>query len=184
MKIKTKLVDNCPEFTKLEIENYDAWNLDSTLAPIILALLKNFKGKYNGAPHVENCDVPEHLQAPPGFDTADSSDCDENYFARFGFILDEMIWAFEQIVNKPESEEQFHHGNWHRLWQAIDADGHKIGEPFELGDGSEYPEAEHFEMIKADDDTSWFDRDGFKAHQERVVRGTTLFGKYFQSLWW
>ena len=42
------------------IDDYDVWNLDSTLALIIVPALKLLKKKKQGAPVVQNEDVPEN----------------------------------------------------------------------------------------------------------------------------
>ena len=50
------------------IDNYDLWNLDNTLAYIIHPALVKLKEIKNGAPKVDDEDVPEHLKstsAPP-----------------------------------------------------------------------------------------------------------------------
>ena len=44
------------------IDDYDVWNLDCTLALIIVPALKLLKKKKQGAPVVDNEDVPENLR--------------------------------------------------------------------------------------------------------------------------
>ena len=38
-------------------------------------------------------------------------------------------------------------------------------------------------MKKGPNDTSHFDDEGYKKHQERITNGLKLFGKYYQALW-
>ena len=127
---------------KIRIDNYDTWGMDHTLALIILPMLKQMKATKHGSPGVNDADVPEELRsttAPkPG-----GHDIDDNWHQRWEWVLDEMIWAFEQILNDDNDSQFFDHSK------------NPIG----------------------------YDREGHKAHCERIVRGTTLFGKYYQGLW-
>ena len=123
---------------KVRIDNYDTWGADHTMALIILPLLKKIKENKNGSPMVDDEDVPEELRSnvlPP----VEEYGTDGNWHKRWEYVLDEMIWSFEQLAND-EWEDQFHK------------------------DGK-------------------FDRDGWKAHDEKIIKGTILFGKYYTGLW-
>lgn len=76
---------------KIKIDKYDTWNMDDTLALIISPMLKQLKETQHGAGRVDNEDVPKELWATqqPLYDV------DENYFKRWDWVLNEMIWAFE-----------------------------------------------------------------------------------------
>jgi hypothetical protein len=74
--------------------------MDDTLAPIILPMLKQLKETKHGAPAVSFKDVPQEL-LPPDAEAfsklyAQNGETDENFFKRWDWVLDEMIWAFEQ----------------------------------------------------------------------------------------
>jgi len=77
---------------QVTIDPWDTWSMDHTLAPIILPMLKQLKQNNPGAPDVDDKDVPAHLH-PKG---RDKWGTDETYFERWNWVLDEMIWAFEQ----------------------------------------------------------------------------------------
>jgi len=47
----------------VHIDEYDTWNMDSTLALIILPMLKQLKETKHGSANVENEDVPEYLRS-------------------------------------------------------------------------------------------------------------------------
>ena len=79
---------------KIHIDKYDTWNMDDTLAMIILPMLKQLKETKHGAPHVQNKDVPKGLRSSNPKD-AYTHDIDENHFKRWDWVLDEMIFAFE-----------------------------------------------------------------------------------------
>ena len=96
---------------EIEIHDYDTWSMDDTLAPIILPMLKQLKDTKHGAPAVQFKDVPPDL-IPPDVDAiiklyAQNGEEDENYFKRWDWVLDEMIWAFEQKC-KDDWDAQFY----------------------------------------------------------------------------
>jgi len=81
------------------VEPHDVWSLDWTLAQIIHPGLIMLKQQKNGAPWVDPEDVPEELR-PTAEELANYEEdlrTDELWFDRFDYILDEMIWAFDQI---------------------------------------------------------------------------------------
>ena len=92
---------------KIKIHRYDTWSMDHTLAMIIVPMLKQLKETKQGAPLVDDEDVPDELKstnALPGKD----SDVDSNHFKRWDWILDEMIWAYKQDAMDDDWEEQYY----------------------------------------------------------------------------
>jgi len=83
----------------VSIEPHDVWSLDWTLAQIIHPGLIMLKQQKNGAPWVDPADVPEELRPTPEelANYEEDAHIDELWFDRFDYILDEMIWAFDQI---------------------------------------------------------------------------------------
>lgn len=138
----------------IKLHYYDTWSVDDTLAPIILPLLKQLRDTQHGSPFTDDADVPEALRSSAAQPT-ENGNTDSNHEARWQWILGEMIWAFEQL-NDPDHDDQFYTGR--------DA----------LADIDNFEK--HVSMLKVD-------MEGLKAHEERIRRGTTLFGKYYQSLW-
>lgn len=145
---------------KVKIHKYDTWNMESTLAIIVLPMLKQLKAKQHGAPYTENDDVPEHLHAVPG---ESPEHVDANHFARWNWIIDQMIWSFEQLQPDCDWEAQFHTGEHDIQWLPC-------------GEGMT-------EMIRGPKDTHKFDADGYKAHSARIDLGLKFFGKYYRGLW-
>lgn len=142
----------------VKIDHYDVWGMDATLAKIILPMLKLLREKKQGAPFVDDDDVPPELQstaAPP----VEEWETDDNHFKRWDWVMDEMIWAFEQILDD-DADSQFH----------SDIDPAKP----RLEPGISFDES----MRRGK-----FDKDAYMAWQHRKTHGLTLFGKYFQSLW-
>ena len=71
--------------------------MESTLSYIIIPMLKQLKETKHGSPSVDNIDVPKglHSYSVPGKEN--ESEIDDNWHDRWDWVLDEMIWAFEQI---------------------------------------------------------------------------------------
>ena len=138
------------------IHNYDTWSMDHTLALIIVPMLKQLKDTKHGAPNVDSDDVPEYLK--PNEEELNKYNIngatDENFFKRWDYVIDEMIWAFEQIIDD-DNDSQFY--------------DHSECDP---NDSFE----ESVKKLKVD-------REGLESHHERINNGTRLFGKYYRSLW-
>jgi hypothetical protein len=90
-------LDRREQKIKIHIDRWDTWSMDYTLAPIILPMLKQLKKTKHGAPYVDPKDVPKELH--PKKQTKkqkDNGETDSTHFERWDWVLDEMIWAFEQ----------------------------------------------------------------------------------------
>ena len=146
------------------IHRYDTWNMDHTLALIIVPMLKQLKETKHGAPSVDTSDVPLFLK-PTQLEVVrykEAGETDKNFFKRWDYVMDEMIWAFEQIVDD-EDEKQFYSGESDIYWE-------------ELENGMS-------EMKRGPKDTFKIDHEGLRKHNERISNGLRLFGKYYRSLW-
>lgn len=93
----------------IHIDNYDIWNADYTMALIIHPILVKLKNDHNGAPFIDNEDVPDELKAPK---ETNAFDTDENYFKRFEYVLDEMIWTFAQLIDDDSDKTFFANGKF------------------------------------------------------------------------
>lgn len=100
----------------VKIDDYDVWDMDHTLGILIIPMLKLLKERKTGAPHVDDEDVPKRLRSTnaPALtpEEANSGSPDANWFHRWDWVLDEIIWSFEQIVNEETSldEERVQNG--------------------------------------------------------------------------
>ena len=79
----------------VKIDPWDTWSMDHTLAPIILPMLRQLIDTKHGAPIVDNEDVPEELRPTDG-------STDPNFFKRWDWVMDEMIYAFDCKANKDD----------------------------------------------------------------------------------
>jgi len=154
---------------KVHIDNYDVWNLDATLAYVILPALIKLKEQQHGAPFTEDSDVPEELRsynAPP---KENEYDTDDLHFKRWDWVLDEIIWTFSQIHPDNNWEDLYHTGEIDMQFNPIKFDDK--GEP------------SLFEMVNGPKDTHTFDKEGYKKHSDRIQNGLRLFGFYYSGLW-
>lgn len=141
---------------KIRIDEYDVWSMDYTLSLIILPMLKKLREVKHGCGHTDDSDVPEGLnlrstEAPP---KEKEYDVDENFFKRWDWIMDEMIWTFEQLASDGRGENQFY----------------------------DHSECEGLSFEKSFDKLK-VDQVGLKNHEDRIANGLRLFGKYYQGLW-
>jgi hypothetical protein len=147
---------------KIHLDNYDTWNMNSTLSLIVVPMLKQLKGTKHGAPWTDDEDVPEHLRSSVAAPKKNEWDTDENHFLRWEWVMNEMIWAFEQDNN--EWENNYYSGE-------IDMRSEKV-------EGSTYTR-----LVDGPSHTFKIDSDGMKKHQERINNGRRLFAKYYDGLW-
>lgn len=145
----------------IKIDGYDSWSTDHTLAMIIHPLLIKLKDNKYGSPLVDDEDVPEHLKstsAPPlTQEEKDRGYPDDNHHDRWAWVMDEMIWTFEQYTLE-DWEDQYYSGSH----DMIINDGHITFGP---------------------NDTFKVDHEGLEKHSTRMANGRRLFAKYYESLW-
>jgi hypothetical protein len=158
-----------PKVNYVKIDYWDTWSMDHTLAQITLPMLKQLQETKHGSPMVDEDDVPEYLRSKkkPKLkrkksdvrNTLDvhSLDMDDTEWPslhdRWDWVLNEMIWAFEQKVTDDDEGQFFEHSKDNSMPWDKDYVGPKV------------------------------DWDGLKAHQARKENGFRLFGKYYQGLW-
>lgn len=94
-----------PRITLVNIDKWDVWSMDHTLALIILPMLKKLHAEKHGAPDVDDEDVPEELKST----SAPPKECvwevDPNHFKRWDWVMDEMIWSFEYKLKDTDLDD-------------------------------------------------------------------------------
>ena len=105
--------DRRTQKVKVRIDKWDTWSMDHTLAPIILPMLKQLKETKHGAPYVYPEDVPAKLRPTKNelLDYTRKSETDTKWFDRWDYVLDEMIWAFEQKC-RDDWMSDFNYNKW------------------------------------------------------------------------
>ena len=151
-----------PYVNYVKIDKYDTWSMDSTLAHIILPMLKQLKATKHGAPFVDDMDVPDILKSTSAAPKENDWDTDANWHLRFDWVLGEMIFAFQSDVDD--------------TWEARFRTGESDWEFIDREDGTS-------EMVKGANDTTEYDWDGLKAYQDRMQNGFSLLGRYYSNLW-
>ena len=173
---------------RVQIHGYDAWNADHTLALIILPILKLLQKNKHGAPYTDDEDAPEKLRSTCDKSKREEWETDKLFFKRWDWILNEMIWAFEQKVND-DGDSKYYSGKHDTYWQALDKNHKPIGKPVKWKDKKKHPIKDDgtlhvaWEMVKGPKDTFKVDHKGLEAHYARMKNGFRLFGKYYQGLW-
>ena len=104
----------------VKIDHWDTWGMDSTLAPIILPMLKQLKATKHGSPNVDDEDVPANLQYDKKKKRRTHNgthqiieESEDLIHRRWDWVLDEMIWAFEQICDD-DYDAQYFKDEWDR----------------------------------------------------------------------
>ena len=158
-----------PPIQYVKIDRWDTWSMDHTLAVVIVPMLKQLRDTKHGSPLVDDEDVPVHLQSErfkknkkrtkKGMElqvhAIDMGDDDSTLHERWEWVLNEEIWAFEQMLDDEKGEGKF--------WDHSQTNGSA-------------PWDENYVSPKCD----W---DGLRAHTARMQNGFRLFGKYFTAHW-
>lgn len=162
-----------PQIRYVKIDKYDTWNMDSTLSPIILPMLKQLHATKHGSPNVDDDDVPEELKSTSAPTKENVWDTDANHFKRWDWVMEQMIWSFEQLQSDVDWEEQYTSGVCDWKFVPVDIDGNEVTKG----------EHRYSEMRHGPNHTYKIDWEARNKHQERISNGLRLFGKYYQSLW-
>jgi hypothetical protein len=163
-----------PKIEYVKIDRWDTWSMDHTLAPIILPMLKQLQKTKHGSPSVDDEDVPEGLglrstEAPA---KENEWDTDENWFKRWDWVLDEMIFAFTCKVDD-SWENEFRSGVHDYVHVPVDVHGNEVAKG----------EHKYWQMKDGPKNTYKCDYEGMRVVEARIQNGFRLFGKYYQSLW-
>jgi len=146
-----------PRFNYVKIDRWDTWSMDHSLAHIIHPMLVQLQKDKHGAPYTEDDDVPEYLRSYMAQPKENEWDTDSLHFMRWDWILNEMIWSFEQELKDDDESQFFDHS--------------------ECGDEKPWDkDGKYVSKLK-------LDTEGLEKHQKRKANGFRLFGRYYQNLW-
>ena len=159
----------------VEIEKFDTYSLDHTLALIILPALLQLKATKMG--------IPSEFADADGadYDSQDSfdfykdthKDAFDEKSREWDQVLDKIIWSFQQIALE-DYETKYHHGKPEYDWVKTDQ---QFTNP--LNGKVE----DTFQMVDKNPTEHWTDYEGMRKHEERIQEGLELFGKYYRNLW-
>lgn len=161
----------------VKIDPWDTWSMYTSLGLIALPMLKQLREEKHGSPVVDLEDVPPELQLHgiPQYegmqrDMFPSEEAeklkDEFLHARWDWVMDEMIFAFESIAGENE--------NWEDKYSSGKTDIY-----FEKVPGSD----DLSEMKYGPNHTFKVDEEARLVEANRIQNGFRLFGKYYQALW-
>lgn len=159
----------------IQIDGFDTYSLDHTLAKIIFPALIQLKATKHGVPNDFAMVGGEDYLDQQCFDfykDEDGSLFDQRCKA-WDEVLDKMIWSFQQLC-EDNYDSQYHHGTPKYDWIESDKQYHN---PVT---GKMEPT---YQMVDKNPDEHWYDHVGHMLHEERIQEGLELFGKYYKNLW-
>ncbi len=173
MKVSYKHTKKGNDKIDISVVPRDVWSMDHTTALIILPLLLQLKNQMHGVPSEFVDGVGTDSDDNYCFDyiDEDKNDVFEKGVGKWSDILDQIIWAFYQVVEGNYSD-LYHHGQMKVTWKPIEITNPTTG----------VVEKMH-EMVNDNPEEHWYDHEGHRMHEERMREGFLLFGKYFMSLW-
>lgn len=152
----------------IQIDPWDTWSMDATLALIIVPMLKQLKKTKHGIPNHVLCEDYNALCLEEDFHTNKEKQKRANQLfkeaeKRWNKQLDEMIWAFTQ-VNK-DWEAQFCSGKIDRIFVPVEG------------------KKDWVEWKEGPKHTFKVDLEGRKKHFARMQAGINLFAQHYFNLW-
>ena len=148
---------------KIHIDKYDVWNMNNTLAEIIVPMLKMLKDTKHGVPQMDVMNQTSNSsQGSFDFYAEGDNDAFNCGVLQWEEIMDKMIFSFESMIKDDPD-----------FW---------IVKP-EL-DMTKYPEDEGKMCVPV----RWhvegkYDTKAATEHFYKVREGCELFGRYYPSLW-
>lgn len=160
--------------TVIKIDYWDTWSMKSTLAPIILPMLKQLKETKHGIP-CEFADVGGESYASQlcfDFYSQETNQLfNEKAVARWNEVMDKMIWSFEQLTIDEDADTEAY---WEPYWEDMTDEEAKI---------AKLEKSNLYELIGVDHPLKKINVQKMNAYYDRVREGFELFGKYYQNLW-
>jgi hypothetical protein len=160
----------------VEIEDFDTWGLDHTLATIILPALIQLRNTKHGVPGELVERVGGDMDSNGCFDfiKEDEDEVFNQLCHNWDETLNKMIWSFLQISIEEDYDDLYHHGKMEMGWVESE---HTYTDPV-TGKTEKT-----FQMVDKNPGEHWYDQIGNQEHDRRVQEGLDLFSKYFRNLW-
>lgn len=160
----------------VEIEHFDTWGLDHTLALIILPALIQLKNTKQGIPSELVSRIGDDMDNNYCFDfiKEDEHEVFDRLCQKWDEIFDKMIWSFQQLSIDSDYDNKYHHGKAEFEWIKSE---HTYTDPITGKTEKTY------QMRDKNPGSHWYDHVGHALHDERIQEGLELFGKYFRNLW-
>lgn len=152
----------------IRIDSYDVWSMDHTLGLIALPMLIKLKDAKHGYPLVDDEDVPEELRSTNAKPKENDWDVDSLAEKRWEWVIDKMIFSFQQIVDDNYNMDRFY----------IPLTEEEIAERKEKYKDSD----DIFSTMELRSKTK-LDIPSLMEFEREIDKGFCLFGKYYRSLW-
>jgi hypothetical protein len=160
----------------VEIEPFDTWGLDHTLATIILPALIQLKNTKHGVPSEFTNRVGGDFDNNLVFDFIKEDDTEifNQLCDSWDEVLDKMIWSFLQLSIEDDYDNNYHHGKMETDWVESD---------YTYTDPITGKIEKTYQMVDKNPEEHWYDHIGIQEHEKRIQEGLELFGKHFRDLW-
>jgi len=147
---------------KIQIDDWDTWSLDVTLASIAVPALKKFKVSRKRVPGVPMAFFKEGAEVDENGNHTDKAlkEAEKAYID----AIDQMIWSLTEVANGNKGENKF--------FKIV---RRKVKGKTTVGSNGKH---------SADTYNFDFDKKGLEEYRKRVQTGLELFGKHFTTLWW
>ena len=159
----------------VQIDGYDTWSADATLAHVILPVLLQFRAsRNNSVPNDFTRRTGDDIDRNYCFDfiADDESRVFEECCEKWNEVLDKMIWSFYQISLGENYDSKYHHGQMDMGWKQIEHHNPITGKVEPM-----------YTIVDNNPDEHWYDRVGHELHEKRIQEGLELFGRHLRSLW-
>lgn len=90
---------------KVQLDSWDTWSMDHTLAPIILPMLIQLKATKQGSALIADEDLPVSVRDKIMAECMGDEDDPDGTHRRWDYVLDSMIYSFDYLVNLTETYE-------------------------------------------------------------------------------
>jgi hypothetical protein len=147
------IYDKRKRTVKIKIDKYDTWSMDSTLALIIIPMLKQLQATKHGTPMAMFDDM----------DATMDPEANDRAIEKWDNTIRHMIWSFEQLI-----EEE------HDAFVIVEGKMDMKTYPEDEGKNCTPLRWEREYEVR------W---DAMAAYHERIQEGLDLFGKHYRSLW-
>jgi hypothetical protein len=161
----------------IQIDPFDTWSLDHTIASIVLPSLIQLKNTKHGVPSGFTDRVGGDFDNNLVFDFIKEDDTEvfNQLCDNWDDVLDKMIWSFLQLSIEDDYDNQYHHGKMKIAWEKLPNELHPnpttgVNEPL-------------YQMVDKNPGEHWYDHIGNQEHEKRIQEGLELFGKHFRDLW-
>jgi hypothetical protein len=160
----------------IQIDPFDTWSFDHTIASIILPALIQLKNTKHGVPGGFTDRVGGDFDNNLVFDFIKEDDTEvfDQLCNSWDEVLDKMIWSFLQLSIEDDYDNKYHHGKIETDWVESD---------YTYTDPITGKIEKTYQMVDKNPEEHWYDQIGIQEHEKRIQEGLDLFGKHFRDLW-